>query len=45
MVKGSNLTSGVCMANNDKLAEYSPIWFTKIGAQIDYVAYIPRLGF
>jgi hypothetical protein len=24
-VKGSNFTSGVCMINNGKLTEYSPI--------------------
>jgi hypothetical protein len=31
-IKGSNLTSGVCVVNNDKLIEYFSISFLKVGA-------------
>jgi hypothetical protein len=42
-VKGSNLTSGVCVVNNGRLTQYS--FNPLMGAHVDYVAYILRLGF
>ncbi len=33
------------MVNNGKLIEYSLIQFPKVVDLVDYVAYVPRLGF
>jgi hypothetical protein len=36
-VEGLNVTNGVFVINNDKLIEYYPMWFLKVGAYLGWL--------